>query len=251
MAGFAQLKTLKISNFKHDYLMLETCTFDKKNNIETVRRNGYSFSMAAKALNISESELNAYQRTYLSSSHIYEQWRTLDHPNGTPIIDQFDFDLITVERALLGDYSALELYVQQYDIGLDQLSSELVMLRETSDEYQQNLLAIQAIKNENWYILEHAIATYAIARNLDIKPLVDSAYDAIYTNFFGFRTEILKLKWTTDDVKSVLDPLEYINVARCEALGAELIERLGVEPETAVKDAIKRLEMKRKKRVNR
>ena len=162
--------------------------------------------------------------------------------NSAPInaIDLKDFQRLLRILDKKGVCAAEKLVDQLTGLSLQQLFSDAFCIQFEKEERQQWLKDRQDGK-EKRRTLTDSIKDYLIAHPHVDKKLYPIVTDLIYLGIFNRRAADLKSDWNETNPRDEMTRKELLYVAEVEALTSRLIDRDGLHPLTAAKEALTRL----------
>ena len=166
--------------------------------------------------------------------------KTKFNRNATLMIDLQSF--LNVVKALTkkSDIVAQELAEQLMGLSLQQLFSDAFCIQFEKQDRQQWLKDRQDGKQDR-RTLTDSIKDYLIAHPDEDRMLYALVTDSIYLGIFNRRATRLKADWSATNPRDEMSSRELFYVAEVEALTSRLIDKDGMHPLLAAKEALRRL----------
>ena len=151
-----------------------------------------------------------------------------------------DFLILLKWQVKQGNENAINLVIAGFADSFSDFAYKAFGLTLTEKERQQWLKDRQDGK-QNRRTLTDSIKDYLIAYSDEDKNLYALVTDLIYLGIFNRRATRLKSDWSTINPRDEMTRKELFHVAEVEALTSRLIDKDGLHPLVAAKEALQRL----------
>lgn len=175
--------------------------------------------------------------------------KTEFNKNVTNVVSLEDFEIVIAKLDRAGSHKAQDFRDELIGLSLNQLWSDAFNVKFDTEERQQWLLSRQQSKITR-RTLTNAIRDYVKNNKSDLsdnyqKFIYNNCTDAVNRLVFGRSAKKLKESWDCNDVRAAMTIEELMIIDGVERLAVTLIDSLGFEPQTAIKEAGNRLLIKK------
>jgi hypothetical protein len=224
----AEIATVKIGHLEFEGLMLHDGTF------------GIAVSQICSVFSFLNKNAQRDIQSLLNEPSPFLKWSSKLNSKAVNVLLLPSFERLIFRLALKQNKVAISLSEQLIGLSLQQLFSDAFCIQFEKEERQQWLKDRQEGK-EKRRTLTDSIKDYLLSHPHADKKLYPIVTDLIYLGIFNRRAADLKSDWNETNPRDEMTRKELSYVSEVEALTSRLIDRDGLPPLTAAKEALTRL----------
>ena len=224
----AEIATVKIGHFEFEGLMLHDGTV------------GIAVSQICSVFSFLNKNAHRDIQSLLNEPSPFLKWSSKLNSKAVNVLLLPSFERLIFRLALKQNKVAISLSEQLIGLSLQQLFSDAFCIQFEKEERQQWIKDRQEGK-EKRRTLTDSIKDYLLSYPHADKNLYALVTDLISLGIFNRCATQLKTDWTAKNPRDEMTNKELSYVAEVEALTSRLIDRDGLHPLTAAKEALTRL----------
>ena len=224
----AEIATVRIGYLEFEGLMLSDGTF------------GIAVPQICSVFSFLNKNAQRDIQSLLNEPSPFLKWSSKLNSKAVSVLLLPSFERLIFRLALKQNKVAISLSEQLIGLSLQQLFSDAFCIQFEKEERQQWLKDRQEGK-EKRRTLTDSIKDYLLSHPHVDKKLYPIVTDLIYLGIFNRRAADLKVDWNETNPRDEMTRKELSYVSEVESLTSRLIDRDGLHPLTAAKEALARL----------